>query len=139
MKILYLKIKSEFFIINQPIDPLVKKFLIPTLRRQWMYWPARQTVLKRCMVDRGNYRCEICKQPGFKRNELQIDHIEPVQVLETKLLTWHDLIIYITRMFVYENKLQGVCLVCHSLKTSLETKMRKFYRDQKKDLDKNKK
>lgn len=125
--------------INQPIDPRIKRFLVPMLRKQWLYWPARTEALKLAMVDRGDYKCAICGQSGFKRNELQVDHIEPVQTLETKLNTWYDLIMFITRLFVEADKLQAIDKNCHKIKTDLETKMRKHYRDAQKNLDKNEK
>lgn len=125
--------------INNPIDPRIKKFMIPLLRRQWLYWPPRQTAIKRAMVDRGNYRCENCKQEGFKRNDLQVDHVTPVQTLETKLVTWYDLIMFISRLFVEADALSALCKPCHTIKTSLESKMRKHYRDVQKDIDKDKK
>lgn len=132
--------------INQPIDQRIKRFLVPMLRKQWLYWPARQEAIKRAMVDRGNYKCEMCGQSGFKRNELQVDHIEPVQTLETKLVSWYDLIMFITRLFVEADKLQALDKQCHQIKSNLETKMRKHYRDEakksqngKNSLDKDKK
>lgn len=118
--------------INNKIDPKIKKFLIPRLRKAWLMWPERQACIKAARVERGSYKCAICKQEGFKRNDLHVDHISPAQNVETGLDTWYDLIIWITKLYVYIPDLQACCEQCHSSKTFIENKMRQFYRTQKK-------
>lgn len=123
--------------LNSPIPKDIKKLLVPVLRKYWKYWPTRNQAIKNSRVARGNYQCAMCKVSTFKRTELHVDHIDPVQTLYNKLETWYDMIMFISRLFVSEDKLQVLCAPCHTVKTSLETKMRKHYRNEKKSLDKN--
>lgn len=115
------------------ITPRIKKFLIPILRKSWLRWTARQNVIKQARVERGSYKCNICKQVGFKRQDLHIDHIEPVVATEEGFTTLDE---YVTRLYVDEDQLQALCLSCHELKTRTEDQMRKFYRNTRKKVDK---
>lgn len=119
-------------IINKPIDPRVKKFIIPLLRKRWLYWPPRTNVIRAACIERGNYQCNVCKQTGFTRNSLHVDHISPVQNLETGLNTWYDLLLFIIRLYVDESELQAICSTCHDIKTHTENQMRAFYRKTRK-------
>lgn len=107
------------------ISPRIKKFLIPILRRSWLRWTARQNVIKAARVERGSYQCNICKQVGFKRQQLHIDHISPVVDIEDGFTTLDE---YVSRLYVNEDQLQAVCHLCHEIKTSVENKMRNFHK-----------
>lgn len=115
-------------LLNKPIDKRVKGFIVRALRRFWLYWEPRQTVVKNAMVSRGFYKCNVCKGESFKRNELHVDHIEPVQNVQFAMTTWYDLILWITRLYVDVDKLQAICPTCHDIKTRTENNMRKFYK-----------
>lgn len=118
------------------ISARIKKFLIPILRKSWLRWPARQNVIKQARVERGSYQCNICKQVGFKRQDLHVDHISPVVNIEDGFKTLDE---YATRLYVEEDQLQAVCKTCHEIKTRNEDQMRKFYKTRKKKLTHNKK
>lgn len=126
--------------LKQPLHPdtlkFVKKYVIRTLRRYWRYYPPRTEAIKRAQIDRGNYQCNICKQTGFSREQLQVDHIVPSQTLENGVTSWYDLIMFISRLFVQVDDLQTACLTCHEIKTKQENIMRKYYRDKKKQENK---
>lgn len=111
------------------IDLRIKRFLTPILRKAWLRWPARQNVIKSARVERGNYQCNICRQTGFSRNDLQVDHIVPVVDIEVGFNTWDE---YVSRLYVNEEELQAICRTCHDIKTMTEQKMRKHYRNRKK-------
>jgi len=121
------------------ITPKLKKFLIPILRKYWLRWPARQNAIKQARIERGSYQCNICKQIGFKRQDLHVDHIDPVVNVEDGFTTLDE---FVSRLYVEENQLQATCHQCHELKTLTENQMRKFHKDQKKiakKVDKRKK
>lgn len=126
-------------LLQQPIHPNVKRFIVPLLRKRWLYWPARSEAIKLSRTGPNQYRCNICKRPDFQRNELQVDHIDPVQEVGTTLQTWYDLIMFIIRLFVDKEKLQVVCKPCHEIKTKTENEMRKFYKKEAKPKKKTKK
>ncbi len=111
------------------ISPRIKKFLIPILRKSWLRWTARQNVIKAARVERGSYQCNICKQIGFKRQDLEVDHINPVVDIERQFKTLDE---YVTRLFVDEEDLQAICQSCHFIKTSTENKMRNYYKNVRK-------
>lgn len=112
-------------LLKEPIHPNVKRFIIPLLRKRWLFWPARGEAIKKSRTGTGQYKCNICKRPDFKREDLQVDHIDPVQEIGTKLETWYNLIMFIIRLYVDEDKLQVVCKTCHSLKTQTENNLRR--------------
>lgn len=111
------------------MEKRLKKFLIPILRKMWLRWPARTNVIKQSRVERGSYKCNICKQVGFSRTDLHVDHISPVINPEEGFSTWDE---YIARLYVTEEELQVCCKTCHEHKTLLETKMRSYYKNSKK-------
>lgn len=117
-------------LLQQPIHPNVRRFIVPLLRKRWIYWPARGEAIKQARTGIGAYKCNICKRSDFKREELQVDHIDPVQEIGSNLVTWYDLIVWITRLFVDVDKLQCVCKICHAQKTLVENEMRKHVKKQ---------
>jgi 5-methylcytosine-specific restriction endonuclease McrA len=113
----------------------LRPFIIATLRRASLRWWARNEAKTRARIERGLYQCNVCKGT-FGTKEIHLDHINPV--LDTKLgfTNWDD---YITRLFVEPEQYQTLCTQCHSSKTLLETEMRKYYKKEKKKLEKKKK
>lgn len=115
---------------KKPKKQNLNSFVKATLRSASLRWWSREAVFKRIKVDRGQYRCEECKEI-FKRGEIQIDHIEPVIDIRLGFTTWDD---YIMRLFVEPDKLQGICKACHDGKTLREDAMREhFNKKRKKD------
>ena len=115
--------------LNAPVEPNLKKMIVPVLRKYWRYSKVRNEAIKDARVSRGLYKCNICKQEIFKRDEVQVDHIEPAQALASKLTTWYDLVYFISRLFVADkNQVQVCCVICHKIKTLTETKLRAVYR-----------
>ncbi len=134
-------------LLNSPIDPNLKRLIVAALRRYSMYWKPRELAVTNARVSRGNYKCNICKIDTFKRPDIQVDHIIPAVDTKTGLKNWYDLIIFIIGLYSSTENFQAICRTCHSIKSSGESKMRKFYRDEKKkdvskdvkSLDKSKK
>lgn len=111
------------------ISARIKKFLIPILRKSWLRWTARQNVIKAARVERGSYKCNICKQIGFKRQQLHVDHINPVVSVEDGFQSLDE---FVSRLYVEEHELQVICEPCHYIKTQTENKMRQFHKTRKK-------
>lgn len=111
--------------LNSPIEPNLKRIIVPILRKYWRYSKVRMDAIKAARVSRGKYRCNMCKQETFGRHDIQVDHIDPAQTLATKMVTWYDLIFFISRLFVDNiDKLQVLDKICHKIKTGIETKLR---------------
>lgn len=110
---------------------LLKKFIIPVLRRATYRWPERSQALRNARVDRGLYKCANCEQL-FKSKEIQLDHIEPVVPLEVTGLeqSWDS---YITRMFCRAEGYQAICEQCHDMKSAVEVQIRKENRKKLKE------
>jgi hypothetical protein len=103
------------------------------LRSASYKWPARNQALINARVERGKYKCAMCNEI-FSRDQVQIDHIEPVIGLNG-FTTWDDVI---TRMFPEPEGFQILDLNCHDGKTAAEDAMRAYYNKEKKLVDKKK-
>lgn len=103
------------------IDYIIKKFLIPTLRRASYRWPPRNEALKAARVSRGVYKCNLC-HGTFGRKNVNIDHIEPVVDPIRGMQDWDE---YINRMFCQKEGFQIICSECHDKKSLGEKKLRK--------------
>lgn len=114
----------------------LKKFLIPILRRKSLYWTGRQEAIRAARKERGLYECNNCKKT-FGIKEIHVDHISPVVNVKTSFTTWDS---YITSLYCDSSNLQSLCVQCHSVKSSLESNMRKINnKKNKKTIDKSKK
>jgi 5-methylcytosine-specific restriction endonuclease McrA len=123
---------------KDPFEVMLKRFLIPVLRRATYRWKPRDEALKEARVERGNYKCAICGEI-FKRKEIVQDHIEPVIDVEKGFTDWND---YVLRMFPDKDGFQILCKPCHDAKTIMEDELRKLYNQKRKDaakVDKKKK
>lgn len=98
---------------------LIKKFLVPKLRRVSVYWPERNKAFANARVERGVYKCNSCKG-HFKKQEVQADHIEPILNIYG-FTDWNDLI---NLMFVPAEGYQILCTACHDIKTTMEKQIR---------------
>jgi 5-methylcytosine-specific restriction endonuclease McrA len=110
----------------------LKTYLIPKLRSISLYWPARQEAIRRCMVERGNYRCEGCGQTGFKRQELQLDHKDPVIDIQEG---WQGFDVFVERLYCPASGFQCLCEVCHTIKTETEKQLRVQAKAKKKESE----
>lgn len=113
---------------------LLKKFIIPVLRRATYRWPMRSEALKNARVDRGLYKCANCENI-FKNKEIQLDHTEPVVPLEVtaEQQSWDS---YIERMFCEASGYQVLCETCHDMKSAMEVQIRKENRKKLKEEQK---
>lgn len=120
---------------------LLKKFLIPVLRRATYRWSQRSEALRNARVDRGLYKCANCELT-FKNKEIQLDHKIPVVPLDLagKEQTWDS---YIERLFCRADGFSVLCFTCHDIKSKMEVEIRKQNRkkakEEKKNLAKSKK
>lgn len=98
----------------------LKTFVIGKLRQATLQWPGRTAALGRARVKRGNYKCERCNVQGFKRDDVELDHIKPV-IGAKGFTSWDEVI---PRMFPGPEGLQVLCIACHKAKTNDETTRR---------------
>lgn len=105
-----------------------KSFIIRILRNASYKWPPRSEALKQARVERGFYRCNMCKDT-FERKNVQLDHIIPVINPKDGFIDWNN---YIERMFPEVDGWQVVCTACHDAKTEIENKLRGKSRKKKK-------
>jgi hypothetical protein len=101
----------------------LKQFIIQTLRRASYRYPARNAVLKKARVSRGQYECIKCG-PGktYDRHSISVDHLNPVVDPEKGFTTFDE---YISRMFCEESGFQVLCDEHHTEKTQGENAVRK--------------
>lgn len=100
---------------------ILKKFIVPTLRRASYRWPARNEALKEARISRGMYKCNVCLDT-FARKGVNVDHIEPVVDPIKGFEGWD---VYINRMFCGKDGFQILCKTCHDFKSQEEKKIRK--------------
>jgi 5-methylcytosine-specific restriction endonuclease McrA len=112
----------------------IKSFLLPILRRASMRWWAANQALADARVSRGVYKCAGCGEL-FKREQIHIDHIEPVIPVDGTFTDWNT---FIERLFCPPEGFQILCIGCHESKTQLENIARDANKSIKK-LDKKKK
>jgi len=111
---------------------LLKKFLIPVLRRATYRFVLRTEALKEARVERGLYRCAMCEEL-FKNKDICIDHVNPVIDVTEGFKDWQT---YILRMFPPKKGWQILCKNCHDIKTMMEDEIRKLSNKKRKELDK---
>ena len=100
------------------MDAKTKAFAIAALRKQWLRSPQRTLCKKAAFVERGMYRCEMCKSIVHYK-ELEIDHIEPCVPLDG----WKGFDVFVERLF--EGKLRALCKPCHKGVTDKQKEIRK--------------
>ena len=106
-----------------------KTFVTASLRRASLRWPPRNMALKKARVDRGLYRCSMCGE-SFKKDDIHIDHIEPVISPQHGFQGWDD---FIEKLFCEEEQFQILCKYDHDVKTLIEDEMRKSLKKVDKD------
>lgn len=87
------------------------------LRAVWRYSHARTLVVKRCLGKGGYSHCEKCKKRAPK---VFIDHIATCGAVDEG---------YIERLFCPSSALQGLCKMCHGIKTKEDNKKTKAGKD----------
>lgn len=116
----------------------LKTWLTPKLRRLSYQWPYRAEAKKQARKERGLYECAECKRQGlnklWKRNEVHMDHINPVVSL-AGFASWDD---HLNRLFCNPEQYQALCATHHELKTELENNIRNINKKKKKNLTKKK-
>jgi hypothetical protein len=104
---------------HEAFDKFRNNFAMASLRRATYRWPYGHMAMSRQRVERGFYKCEVCKEV-FGPKEINKDHIEPV-IPVTGKKSWDETI---ERMFVKSSGYQILCLTCHDNKTQIENQMR---------------
>ena len=103
------------------------------IRQRFYKWPFYQEALRKARVEIKRYKkdgteylvpnvfykCAKCNQ-FFKRNKVEVDHIQPVAPLKNATNSIQDLV---NRQFT--DKLQVLCKECHKNKSRLENKLRR--------------
>jgi 5-methylcytosine-specific restriction endonuclease McrA len=100
-----------------------------------MRWPPKNEALSNARIERGLYKCNMCKN-GFKRDQVDLDHVEPVVSLTEGYVDWNE---YIRRLFVKPEGYQVLCKTCHSAKTFIEDKVRAKLNQARKEAEKQQK
>lgn len=108
----------------------LKRFLIPQLRRATYRWAPRNQALVLARVERGLYQCAMCKEQ-FKKEEIAIDHIDPVVSTKEGWTNWND---YVQRMLPPVEGFQILCEQCHDSKTSCEDAIRATFNAKRKAI-----
>jgi 5-methylcytosine-specific restriction endonuclease McrA len=98
------------------------------LRRASYKYPPRYTAETLARVERGKYRCNICKEV-FRKKDTETDHIVPVVDPEKGKTDWND---YVERMFPDIEGFQKLCRDCHVIKSESENVIRREKRKEKK-------
>lgn len=106
----------------------LKTQLLSAIGRVWMFWSPRLAVKRRCKdPDKpGWYKCEA---KGCSVQIIEVDHTSPVVKPEEGFQGWD---IYLANKFVSEDKLTGMCHLCHREKTRLEGVERRAIKKAKK-------
>lgn len=119
--------------------PNRNSFVKAKLRQASLQWKPRNEALKLARVDRGLYRCAMCKEL-FKNGNFQLDHENPVVPLDVDWdygdIDWN---VYIPRLLAYVEGWQVLCSTCHDSKTAIENQMRIKFKEKNKKIDKPKK
>jgi 5-methylcytosine-specific restriction endonuclease McrA len=97
------------------------------LRRLSYQWPEMREATVKARVERGKYKCASC-EGIFGPKEINRDHINPVDDVETGFTNWDN---YIDRLFCSADLIQILCKTCHSYKSSLEQTIRAQVKRQK--------
>jgi hypothetical protein len=122
---------------NKPFNQLseeekqkrLRKILLSSLGKAWMYWPPRLEAKNRAKhpTKKGWWICEKCKA---ERERIQIDHIVPC-IKPSEGFTSLDE--YVNSRFVgTADVLQALCHECHKSKSQEENKVRRLCKKLKK-------
>lgn len=131
-----LKLKMKERNSGQWTEARFRSFIKGGLRHLSMRWGPKIEAKKKARVERGRYRCAGYKRrahivdvslppkPGGKsrRNNVFVDHIDPVIDIETGFTSWDDVI---NKLFCEIDNLQVLCLECHKHKTADEKESRR--------------
>lgn len=115
-------------------DKSIQQWLIPHLRNISRMWPQKQIALDRSKIRvaigkfkngnteyRTKFKCAGCEDI-FDRDEVQVDHIEPMIDPKVGFVDWNNII---DRLFCDSNGLQVLCRCCHISKSNVENSERK--------------
>ena len=111
-----------------------RTFITSALRAASRKWGPRNEVKKKARVERGKYKCNMCKQTvpastgtrGKRISNVFVDHIDTVVDTVEGFTTWDD---FIERLFVEESGLQLLCKACHDKKSKKELLTRRAEKD----------
>jgi 5-methylcytosine-specific restriction endonuclease McrA len=102
-------------------------YIFGALRKIWRWHPGRKQALKKAEVldsfgvlkEKCAYCCTL-----FDKNEVQVDHIDPVVDPKSGFVDWNT---YIKRLLYVDGDtdLQVLCKQCHKKKTNKEGKIRR--------------
>lgn len=129
------KKKAQIIIENgKPVWPAMKNQIKGAIRRIFRLSPWMQLTLQKARVEKSRvlkngqissrpdvyYQCAMCKN-YFKRNEVQVDHIDPVIPFGKTIqdMSYDEIV---ERIFCRLDNLQVLCKSCHAKKTKLEKK-----------------
>lgn len=119
----------------------VQAAVYSALRRKFKAYPGYKDTLDEAKEEyfikskhgkdmrRVHYKCADCGEM-FKRQEVEVDHIEPVIPVEGIPMNDElpDFNVYIARLFCPEDNLQVLCKSCHKKKSAEEKKERAKYK-----------
>jgi 5-methylcytosine-specific restriction endonuclease McrA len=108
------------------------QFVKSKLRQASIRWPEKNEAKKASRVERGLYQCAQCKE-GFRGDQVQLDHVEPVVSITQGFTNWDD---YINRLFIPASGYQVLCEQCHMVKTLIEDATRANLNQNKKRANK---
>ncbi len=106
----------------------LKSMLMSAVGKVCMYWGPRLAVKRRCK-DPNKPGWFICEAKKCSVQIIEVDHIIPVVKPEEGFQGWDK---YFESKFVTEEKLMGLCHVCHKEKSKAENKVRSEIRKRNK-------
>lgn len=103
-------------------------FITSALRKALTRWGPKSKCISNARVERGVYKCEICKELGpatlppkegnkRRRKNIVADHIRPIVDPSVGFVDWNT---WISRGFVELPAFQAICWQCHTDKTNEE-------------------
>lgn len=97
-------------------EEIIRRFLIPKLRKASLQWLPRREAIKRYKIGAW-FCCAKCKRVVGK-DSVHVDHVEAVAA--NGFIDWND---YINRMFCDHLGFQVLCVSCHQKKTATDGKL----------------
>lgn len=112
------KVKAKPSIVLPQAHSYAKNILN---RFGWGRYPPKNLAKNAAKIGRNQYKCAKCAGI-FGTKQVQVDHIEPRIDPEKG---WQGFDVWISRTFVQMDKLQVLCLDCHSAKSTEENAVRR--------------
>lgn len=113
---------------NPPLTREHVELVRQYIRQASVFWKEKDVAMNNAKIGKNMYLCSACCGI-FKRDEVSLDHIEPVVPVETGFTTADS---FVFRSLCPNKSYQVMCKLCHNKKTKEETQLRAVYRKKRK-------